>query len=47
MNFNKKCSRHLGFSDEEIEAKFGFLVEAYKYGPHLTAVWVSVLTDLQ
>ena len=27
--------RH-GLSDEEIEAKFGFLVEAYKYGaaPH-------------
>ena len=28
--------RLLGLTDEEIEAKFGFLVEAYKYGapPH-------------
>ncbi len=32
----QKMFRALGLSDEEIEAKFGFLVEAYKYGaaPH-------------
>lgn len=32
----QKMFRSLGMSDEEIEAKFGFLVEAYKYGapPH-------------
>lgn len=32
----EKMFRALGLSDEEIEAKFGFLVEAYKYGaaPH-------------
>ena len=31
-----KMFRALGLSDEEIEAKFGFLVEAFKYGapPH-------------
>lgn len=32
----QKMFKALGLSDEEIEAKFGFLVEAYKYGaaPH-------------
>lgn len=32
----EKMFKALGLSDEEIEAKFGFLVEAYKYGaaPH-------------
>lgn len=32
----QKMFRALGLTDEEIEAKFGFLVEAYKYGaaPH-------------
>ena len=32
----QKMFRSLGMSDEEIETKFGFLVEAYKYGapPH-------------
>ena len=32
----QKMFESLGLSDEEIEAKFGFLVEAYKYGapPH-------------
>ena len=32
----QKMFRSLGLTDEEIEAKFGFLVEAYKYGaaPH-------------
>lgn len=32
----QKMFRSLGMTDEEIEAKFGFLVEAYKYGapPH-------------
>lgn len=32
----QKMFRALGLSDEEIEAKFGFLVDAYKYGapPH-------------
>ena len=32
----QKMFEALGMSDEEIEAKFGFLVEAYKYGapPH-------------
>ena len=32
----QKMFQALGLSDEEIEAKFGFLVEAYKYGaaPH-------------
>ncbi|MBQ8623242.1 MAG: aspartate--tRNA ligase [Oscillospiraceae bacterium] len=32
----QKMFRSLGMSDEEIEAKFGFMVEAYKYGapPH-------------
>ncbi|MBZ4671204.1 MAG: aspartyl-tRNA synthetase [Clostridiales bacterium] len=32
----QRMFRSLGLSDEEIEAKFGFLVEAYKYGapPH-------------
>ncbi len=32
----QKMFESLGFTDEEIEAKFGFLVEAYKYGaaPH-------------
>ena len=32
----QKMFEALGLSDEEIEAKFGFLVEAYKYGaaPH-------------
>ena len=32
----EKMFRALGLSDQEIEAKFGFLVEAYKYGaaPH-------------
>ena len=28
----QKMFESLGLSDEEIEAKFGFLVEAYKYG---------------
>ena len=32
----QKMFQALGLTDEEIEAKFGFLVEAYKYGapPH-------------
>ena len=32
----QKMFQSLGLTDEEIEAKFGFLVEAYKYGapPH-------------
>jgi aspartyl-tRNA synthetase len=32
----QKMFESLGMTDEEIEAKFGFLVEAYKYGapPH-------------
>ena len=35
-NLQAKMFRALGLSDEEIEAKFGFLVEAFKYGapPH-------------
>lgn len=37
----------LKLTDEEIEAKFGFLVEAYKYGAPHTVVWVSVLTESQ
>ena len=37
----------LGMEQEEIDAKFGFLVEAYKYAAPHTAVWASVLTGLQ
>ena len=31
--------RSLGLTDEEIEAKFGFLVDAYHYGARPTAAW--------
>ena len=36
FELQQKMFKSLGLTDEEIEAKFGFLVEAYKYGapPH-------------
>lgn len=43
----QKMFKALKLTDEEIEAKFGFLVEAYKYGAPHTVVWVSVLTESQ
>lgn len=37
----EKMFNALGLTKEEIEAKFGFLVEAYKYGapPHGGSAW--------
>lgn len=37
--------RLLGLSEDEARYKFGFLMDAFKYGAPLTADWLSDLTD--
>ena len=47
--FNKELQSKmfdlLGFSKEEAEAQFGFLMNAFKLERHLTLVWLLVLID--
>ena len=44
FELQQKMFRALGLTDEEIEAKFGFLVDAYRYGAPPMAVWASAST---
>lgn len=40
----EKMFKILGFTPERAEAQFGFLINAFKYGAHLTLVWHLVWT---